>query len=293
MIREQFRRFAEEQIAPYAHGWHAARRADPARGDRALAELGVFGLTVPEDWGGLGLGKAAMCVVTEELSRGYIGVGSLGTRSEIAAELIRLAGTDAQKASYLPRIASGEIIPTAVFTEPNTGSDLASLQTRAVREGEQLSGDRGQDLDHPRRARRPDDHPVPHRPGRAGLSRPVDPAGREAARQRRRAVPGRRPVGQRDPGARLSRHEGVHAVLRRLRGAARRPARRHRGPGLQAADGDLRVGAHPDRGARGRRRAQRARAGAGLRQGADPVRQADPARFRASPTSWSGWRSRS
>jgi (2S)-methylsuccinyl-CoA dehydrogenase len=77
-----------------------------------------------------------MCVVTEELSRGYIGVGSLGTRSEIAAELIRLAGTDAQKAKYLPRIASGEIIPTAVFTEPNTGSDLAALQTRAVPDGD-------------------------------------------------------------------------------------------------------------------------------------------------------------
>jgi (2S)-methylsuccinyl-CoA dehydrogenase len=96
----------------------------------------VFGLTVPEAWGGLGMGKAAMCVVTEELSRGYIGVGSLGTRSEIAAELIRLAGTDAQRSRYLPRIASGEIIPTAVFTEPNTGSDLASLQTRAVADGD-------------------------------------------------------------------------------------------------------------------------------------------------------------
>ena len=136
MVREQFWRFAEEQIAPYAHGWHAKDALIPLEVIDALAGLGVFGLTVPEAWGGLGMGKAAMCVVTEELSRGYIGVGSLGTRSEIAAELIRLAGTDAQKASYLPRIASGEMIPTAVFTEPNTGSDLASLQTRAVRDGE-------------------------------------------------------------------------------------------------------------------------------------------------------------
>jgi (2S)-methylsuccinyl-CoA dehydrogenase len=136
MVREQFWRFAEEQIAPYAHGWHAKDALIPLEVIEALAGLGVFGLTVPEAWGGLGMGKAAMCVVTEELSRGYIGVGSLGTRSEIAAELIRLAGTEAQKASYLPRIASGEIIPTAVFTEPNTGSDLASLQTRAVADGE-------------------------------------------------------------------------------------------------------------------------------------------------------------
>ena len=136
MVREQFWRFAEEQIVPHAQGWHARDELIPLEVIAALAELGVFGLTVPEAWGGLGMGKAAMCVVTEELTRGYIGVGSLGTRSEIAAELIRLAGTDAQKTKYLPRIASGEIIPTAVFTEPNTGSDLAALQTRAVADGD-------------------------------------------------------------------------------------------------------------------------------------------------------------
>jgi (2S)-methylsuccinyl-CoA dehydrogenase len=136
MVREQFWRFAEEQVVPHAHGWHTRDQLIPLEVVEALAGLGVFGLTVPEAWGGLGMGKAAMCVVTEELSRGYIGVGSLGTRSEIAAELIRLAGTEAQKARYLPRIASGEIIPTAVFTEPNTGSDLAALQTRAVLDGE-------------------------------------------------------------------------------------------------------------------------------------------------------------
>ena len=135
LVREQFWRFAEEQVVPYAHGWHTRDELIPLEVVEALAELGVFGLTVPETWGGLGMGKAAMCVVTEELSRGYIGVGSLGTRSEIAAELIRLGGTDGQKATYLPRIASGEIIPTAVFTEPNTGSDLAALQTRAVQDG--------------------------------------------------------------------------------------------------------------------------------------------------------------
>jgi (2S)-methylsuccinyl-CoA dehydrogenase len=101
-----------------------------------LAELGVFGLTLPEEFGGLGLGKVSMCVVSEELSRGYIGVGSLGTRSEIAAELILCGGTADQKAQWLPKIASGEVLPTAVFTEPNTGSDLASLRTRAVREGD-------------------------------------------------------------------------------------------------------------------------------------------------------------
>jgi (2S)-methylsuccinyl-CoA dehydrogenase len=136
LIREQFHRFAEEQVLPHAHGWHERDQLIPGELISAIADLGVFGLTVPEAYGGLGLGKVAMCVVTEELSRGYIGVGSLGTRSEIAAELIRLGGTEAQKAKYLPRIASGEILPTAVFTEPDTGSDLASLQTRAVLEGD-------------------------------------------------------------------------------------------------------------------------------------------------------------
>jgi (2S)-methylsuccinyl-CoA dehydrogenase len=101
-----------------------------------MAELGVFGLTIPEEFGGLGLGKESMCVVSEELSRGYIGVGSLGTRSEIAAELILGGGTEEQKTKWLPKIASGEVLPTAVFTEPNTGSDLASLKTRAVKEGQ-------------------------------------------------------------------------------------------------------------------------------------------------------------
>jgi (2S)-methylsuccinyl-CoA dehydrogenase len=136
LIREQFHRFAEEQVLPHAHGWHQRDQLIPGELIGAISDLGVFGLTVPEAYGGLGLGKVAMCVVTEELSRGYIGVGSLGTRSEIAAELIRLGGTEAQKTKYLPRIASGEILPTAVFTEPDTGSDLASLQTRAVLEGE-------------------------------------------------------------------------------------------------------------------------------------------------------------
>jgi (2S)-methylsuccinyl-CoA dehydrogenase len=90
---------------------------------------------VPEEWGGHGLGKLAMCIVSEELSRAYIGVGSLGTRSEIAADLIRINGTEEQKQRFLRRIASGEILPTAAFTEPDVGSDLASLKTRAVRDG--------------------------------------------------------------------------------------------------------------------------------------------------------------
>jgi (2S)-methylsuccinyl-CoA dehydrogenase len=133
MIREQFRRYAIEKVEPFAHEWHLKDQLIPMRVIEELAEMGVFGLTIPEEYGGFGLSKASMCVVSEELSRGYIGVGSLGTRSEIAAELISCGGTEDQKAKWLPRLASGEILPTAVFTEPNTGSDLGSMRTRAVK----------------------------------------------------------------------------------------------------------------------------------------------------------------
>jgi (2S)-methylsuccinyl-CoA dehydrogenase len=135
MIRDQFRRFADDKVAPHAHEWHLHDELIPMEIITELAELGVFGLTIPEDFGGLGLSKASMVVVSEELSRGYIGVGSLGTRSEIAAELILCGGTPEQKEKWLPGLASGEILPTAVFTEPNTGSDLGSLRTRAKRDG--------------------------------------------------------------------------------------------------------------------------------------------------------------
>ena len=136
MIRDQFRRFADERVAPHAHGWHLRDELIPMEIIEELAELGVFGLTIPEEFGGLGLSKASMVVVSEELSRGYIGVGSLGTRSEIAAELILCGGTQVQKEQWLPKLSSGEILPTAVFTEPNTGSDLGSLRTRAVKDGD-------------------------------------------------------------------------------------------------------------------------------------------------------------
>ena len=135
-IRDEMRRFSDAEVVPYAQEWHLKDEYVPMPLIAQMSELGVFSLTLPEDYGGLGLGKEAMCVVSEELSRGYIGVGSLGTRSEIAEELILNGGTDAQKQEWLPRIASGEILPTAVFTEPNTGSDLASLTTRAVRDGD-------------------------------------------------------------------------------------------------------------------------------------------------------------
>jgi (2S)-methylsuccinyl-CoA dehydrogenase len=135
MIRDQFRDIADDH-SDAAHEWHRRDELIPMAVIEQLSELGIFGLTVPEVYGGLGMGKIAMCVVTEELSRGYIGLGSLGTRSEIAAELIGLGGTEAQKEKWLPLIASGEVLPTAVFTEPGTGSDMGALKTRAERDGD-------------------------------------------------------------------------------------------------------------------------------------------------------------
>ncbi|HEY8064265.1 MAG TPA: acyl-CoA dehydrogenase family protein [Methylosinus sp.] len=135
-IRSEMRKFASDTVTPHAHEWHLKNDYIPLEVIAGLSEMGVFGLTIPEEYGGSGMGKIAMCVVSEELSRAYIGVGSLGTRSEIAGELILVGGTEEQKQKYLPKIASGEILPTAVFTEPNNGSDLANLRTRATREGD-------------------------------------------------------------------------------------------------------------------------------------------------------------
>jgi (2S)-methylsuccinyl-CoA dehydrogenase len=135
-MREEMRKFADTEVISYAQQWHRANIYIPLEVIAKMAELGVFGLTISEEFGGLGLGKESMCVVSEELSRGYIGVGSIGTRAEIAAELIFSSGTEQQKQKWLPKLASGEVLSTAVFTEPNTGSDLASLRTRALRNGD-------------------------------------------------------------------------------------------------------------------------------------------------------------
>ncbi len=152
-IREEMRKFADSEVRPRAQSWHLENNYIPLEVIAQMAELGVFGLTIPEEFGGMGLGKESMCVVSEELSRGYIGVGSLGTRSEIAAELILGSGTTEQKAKWLPKLASGEVLPTAVFTEPNTGSDLAAIKTRAVRDGNvyKVSGNKTW-ITHPVRA---------------------------------------------------------------------------------------------------------------------------------------------
>ena len=139
MIIQEFKKFVEDDVAPYAHEWHLKDELIPMEVINKMADLGIFGLTIPEEYGGLGMNKLSMCVVTEELARGYIGIGSLGTRTDISSELLLIGGTEEQKKKWLPKIASGEILPAAVFSEPNTGSDLASLKTRAVKNGDEYS----------------------------------------------------------------------------------------------------------------------------------------------------------
>jgi (2S)-methylsuccinyl-CoA dehydrogenase len=134
LVRGQIRYFIAERISPHAHRWHLDDVLIPDEIIAEMARLGVFGICIDPAHGGLGMGKLAMCVVSEELSRGWICAGSLVTRSEIAGELIGASGTEEQKARWLPGLASGEILPTAVFTEPDIGSDLASAKSRAVRQ---------------------------------------------------------------------------------------------------------------------------------------------------------------
>ena len=265
-IADNLRRFVDDRVVPHAHGWHCRNEYIPLQIIQEMSDLGIFGLTVPEDFGGLSLGKLAMCIASEELSRGYIGVGSLGTRSEIAAELIRLGGTQAQKEKYLPAIASGEILPTAVFTEPNTGSDLASLATRAERVTKldgttvfRVTGNKTW-ITHAARA----DimtllvRTEPDAPGYKGLSMLLaeKPRGDDA-----------------NPFPAEGMSGGEIEVLG-YRGRVR-PAWWRRRPGFQAADGNIRERADPDRGARRRCRAKRDGVGPLLCAGPLPVRPAD------------------
>ena len=179
-----FLHFAAAEIAPHAEMWH---REDTLIGlplIGKLADMGVFGLTVPEAYGGLGLGKVAMCVVSEALSGAYLGVGSLGTRSEIAAELIRIGGTPEQRQGWLPRIASGEI--SAHCRLHRAGRRLRPRQHPHTRRAPRrhVPGVRCEDLDHARGACRPDDPARSHRPTRNQLSRSFHVARGEAARDR-------------------------------------------------------------------------------------------------------------
>ena len=133
-VRANVRAFAEREVAPHAERIHRHDELVPERVIGEMAKLGYFGLSIPERYGGHELGNLAMILTTEELSRASLAAaGSLITRPEILAKALLAGGTEAQKQAWLPRLASGEVMAAISVTEPNTGSDVASVSCRAER----------------------------------------------------------------------------------------------------------------------------------------------------------------
>src|SRR5512147_2211808 len=135
-IRRTVREFVEREVVPIAHELDNAEKEIPQSVIRKMAELGYFGLIFPPEYGGMGLDTVSMAIVTEELSRGWLSVGSVMTRMIITGTLILAHGTEEQKKRFLPRICSGELLTAAAFTEPDVGSDTASMKLRAEKQGD-------------------------------------------------------------------------------------------------------------------------------------------------------------
>lgn len=137
LVQDTFRRFADDQLAPRAEHIHRANTDIPEEIINGLAEMGAFGLSVPEAYGGWGTGGAGeyigMVVATEELSRGSLGAGgSLITRPEILTRALLAGGTEEQKHAWLPRLANAEILNAVAVTEPDYGSDVAGVKVTAT-----------------------------------------------------------------------------------------------------------------------------------------------------------------
>ncbi|HJZ87428.1 MAG TPA: acyl-CoA dehydrogenase family protein [Polyangia bacterium] len=145
-IRRSVRDFVEREIVPIADQLDNAEKEIPLPIIGKMAELGYFGLIFPEQYGGMGLDTVSMALVTEELSRGWLSVGSVMTRMLITGTLIQSSGTEEQKQRFLPKICSGEMLTAAAFTEPDVGSDTAAVKLRAIRTGDgrryQLRGEK-------------------------------------------------------------------------------------------------------------------------------------------------------
>src|SRR3954447_5764991 len=137
MVQDTFRRFADDKLRPVAEHIHRANADIPEELIEGLAEMGVFGLSVPEEYGGFAGGGESdylgMVIATEELSRGSLGIGgSLVTRPEILTRALVAGGTEEQKQAWLPRIASGELMAGIMVTEPDFGSDVAGVKVTAT-----------------------------------------------------------------------------------------------------------------------------------------------------------------
>ncbi len=133
-VRDQVREFGVNEVLPHAERIHRNDEIVPEAFISSMGKLGFFGLSVPEAYGGVEMGNLAMILTTEELSRASLAAaGSLITRPEILAKALLGGGTEEQKAAWLPRIASGEIMVGVAVTEPDIGSDVASVKCRAER----------------------------------------------------------------------------------------------------------------------------------------------------------------
>jgi (2S)-methylsuccinyl-CoA dehydrogenase len=133
-VRDSVREFADTEVAPHAERIHRQDLLVPEAFIEKMGELGYFGMSIPEEYGGTEMGNVAMCITTEELSRASLaGAGSLITRPEILSKALLAGGTPAQKQAWLPRIASGELMVGISVTEPDIGSDVAGVKCRAER----------------------------------------------------------------------------------------------------------------------------------------------------------------
>lgn len=130
-VRDAVRDFVEHSVKPIANELDRRNEPIPESILKEMAQLGYFGMTIPESYGGFGLDHVSMCLVSEELSRGWLSVGSVGTRGVIAAAALLRHGTEEQRKRWLPGIASGEILCGIALTEPDYGSDLGGVQCRA------------------------------------------------------------------------------------------------------------------------------------------------------------------
>jgi (2S)-methylsuccinyl-CoA dehydrogenase len=135
-VRREARKFAEKEVAPIAHDLYNEGHEIPMEIIKKMANLGYFAMAIPEQYEGLGMDTLTITLVTEELSRVWLSVGSVMTRMLIAGGLLLNGGTEEQKQRWLPGIASGDVLPAAAFTEPNAGSDTAGMQLRAVKQGD-------------------------------------------------------------------------------------------------------------------------------------------------------------
>jgi len=134
LTRDAARAFAETEVAPHAERIHRNDEIVPEAFLEKMAELGYFGLSIPEQYGGVEMGNVAMVITTEELSRASLAAaGSLITRPEILAKALLAGGTEEQKRHWLPKIAAGELMVGISVTEPDVGSDVASVKCRAER----------------------------------------------------------------------------------------------------------------------------------------------------------------